>query len=151
MKTTLNAIRAHRPCADGWFKLLKHLSTVEGVGVGSLDEDKPMPIATILYSNGISDALWCLRAVKGYDRELSIYAAWCKSQAEKVAGQPLNNKGVWSTSAGLQAWGWASAWSSWIWAINQEEEAKSAQAAELLRVCREIEAGRDPYPEGVKP
>lgn len=53
--TTLNAIRAHNPCADGWKKLLAHLGKTQ-------PDDEPLPFATILDSNGLSDALWCCRA-----------------------------------------------------------------------------------------
>lgn len=54
--TTLNAIRAFRPCSDGWWKLLAHLGKTAA-------DDEPLSLLTILNSNGISDALWCLRAL----------------------------------------------------------------------------------------
>jgi hypothetical protein len=69
MKTTLNAIREFRPCKDGWEKLLKHLGKTKA-------DDEPLSIVTVLDSNGIDDALWCLRAVKGHDREIRLYAVW---------------------------------------------------------------------------
>lgn len=54
--TTLNAIRAHGPCQDGWEKLLKHLGKTKA-------DDEPLAMTTILDSNGIDDANWCLRAL----------------------------------------------------------------------------------------
>ena len=54
--TTLNAIRAHSPCEDGWADLLKHLGKTKA-------DDEPLKFSTILESNGIEDALWCLRAL----------------------------------------------------------------------------------------
>ncbi|HET9109059.1 MAG TPA: hypothetical protein VFN79_17925 [Steroidobacteraceae bacterium] len=77
MKTTLNAIRAHNPCSDGWRKLLAHLGKIEA-------DDAPLSLLTILDSNGIDDALWALRAVEGYDREKRLYAVWCARQVEHL-------------------------------------------------------------------
>ncbi len=81
MKTTLNAIRAHSPCADGWRKLLAHLGKTE-------PDDELLSIATILDSNGLDDALWCLRAVNGHDREIRLYAVWCARQVQHLMIDP---------------------------------------------------------------
>ena len=72
--TTLNAIRAHDPCESGWKKILKHLGK-------SKADDAPLPLLTILESNGIDDALWCTRAVDGYDALWRHFAVDC---AERV-------------------------------------------------------------------
>ena len=77
MKTTLNAIREHAPCAEGWKKLLSHLGKTEA-------DDEPLSLLTILESNGLDDALWSLRAVEGYDREIRLYAVWCARQVEHL-------------------------------------------------------------------
>ena len=77
MKTTLNAIRKHSPCADGWEQLLTYLGKTKS-------DDEPLSIATILDSNGIDDALWCLRAVEGYDMEIRLYAVWCVRQVQHL-------------------------------------------------------------------
>jgi hypothetical protein len=53
--TTLNRIREHSPCAEGWTKLLKHLGKTK-------PDDEPVSFVTILESNGLDDALWCCRA-----------------------------------------------------------------------------------------
>ena len=53
--TTLNKIREHSPCADGWKKLLSHLGKTAA-------DDEPVSFAVILESNGLDDALWCLRS-----------------------------------------------------------------------------------------
>jgi hypothetical protein len=47
--------------------------------------DAPITITQILDSNGLDDALWCLRAVGGYDREIRLFGV---KQARKV--QHLN-------------------------------------------------------------
>ena len=77
MKTTLNKIRKHSPCASGWAKLLKHLGKTQA-------DDDPLGIATIVESNGFDDALWCLRAVDGRDKEMRLYAVWCARQVQHL-------------------------------------------------------------------
>jgi len=75
--TTLNKIRAHGPCADGWAKLLRHLGKTQA-------DDEPLALTTILDSNGLDDALWCLRACDGIDREARLYAVWCARQVQHL-------------------------------------------------------------------
>jgi hypothetical protein len=81
MKTTLNAIRAHQPCSDGWKKLLQHLGKTEA-------DDEPLSIKTILNSNGLDDALWCLRAVDGYDKEMRLLAVAYARQVQHLMTDP---------------------------------------------------------------
>ena len=77
MKTTLNKIRSHAPCAEGWEKLLSYLGKTKA-------DDEPLLITTILDSNGLDDAIWCLRTVEGYDREIRLFAVWCARQVQHV-------------------------------------------------------------------
>jgi hypothetical protein len=79
--TTLNKIRAHVPCHDRWVKLLRHLGKTQA-------DDEPLALGTILYSNGLQDALWCLRAVDGHQREIRLYAVWCARQAQYFMDDP---------------------------------------------------------------
>ena len=81
MKTTLNKIRQHAPCSDGWKKLLKSLGKRKS-------DDEPLSILTILESNGLDDALWALRAVEGHDREIRLYAVWCARQVQHLRTDP---------------------------------------------------------------
>ena len=81
MKTTLNQIRKKAPCKSGWVKLLTHLSKTGA-------DDEPLSIATVLDSNGLDDAIWCLRAVEGYDREIRLYAVWCARQVQHLMTDP---------------------------------------------------------------
>ena len=83
MLTTLNQIRAYSPCKSGWTKLLAHL------GKASAD-DAPLSIITVLDSNGLDDALWCLQAVKGHDREIRLYAVWCARQVQHLMTDPVS-------------------------------------------------------------
>ena len=77
MKTTLNAIRKHEPCTEGWKKLLTHLGKTQA-------DDEPLSLLTIIDSNGLDDALWCLRAVEGRDKEIRLFAVWCARQVQHL-------------------------------------------------------------------
>ena len=77
MKTTLNKIRAHSPCEDGWKKLLTNLGKTKA-------DDEPLEITTILESNGLNDALWCLRAVDGHEREMRLFAVECARSVQHL-------------------------------------------------------------------
>jgi hypothetical protein len=77
MKTTLNKIRSHSPCHDGWSRLLS------GLGKTAAD-DEVIWIDQILDHNGLDDALWCLRAVDGCDREIRLYAVWCARRVQHL-------------------------------------------------------------------
>ena len=77
MNTTLNKIRAHEPCSVGWEKLLKHLGKRKA-------DDEPLNIKTILESNGVDDAIWCLQAVEGKDKEIRLFAVWCARQVQHL-------------------------------------------------------------------
>lgn len=171
MKTTLKQIRAARPCGlrleedgqrTGYLKLKHYL----GKGYG---DDTPISIATVIDSNGLDDALWCLRAVKGHQREMRLFAVWCARRVEPLMADKRSKNaltiaerhanGV-ATDAELAAAGdsamgtamgtaraaraaraaaSAAAWDAW-------SAAEAAQANELRRVCACIDAGEDPYP-----
>ena len=82
--TTLNKIREHAPCANGWARLLRHLGKTQA-------DDEPLALATILDSNGFADALWCLRAVDGPQREMRLYAVWCARQVQHLMTDPRSH------------------------------------------------------------
>lgn len=205
MMTTLNKIRAHSPCREGWYRLLRHLGKTAA-------DDEPLPITAALESNGLDDALWCLRAVEGHAREIRLYVVWCGKQVRHLMTDPgsltaldvaerhahgtasdaeLREAREAALAAYLAAWRAAAAaeqaadaaahetaeaehrawtetsWAAWAataadaavseWAARAAANtayaarkagiAEAAQADELRRICREIEAGRDPYPE----
>lgn len=83
MKTTLKKIRAHRPCATGWEKLLRTLNKTSS-------DNEPVSIIQILDSNGLDDALWCLRAVNGHDREIRLFAVWCARRVKHLMADQRN-------------------------------------------------------------
>ena len=68
MQTTLNAIKKHSPCESGWKKLLASLGKTKA-------DDAPLELTHILQSNGLDDALWCLRALpEQYHKQIRLYA-----------------------------------------------------------------------------
>ena len=67
MKTTLNKIKEHSPCKDGWDKLLTFLNKTEA-------DNEELSLLTILESNGLNHALWALRAVDGFEKEKRLMA-----------------------------------------------------------------------------
>jgi hypothetical protein len=81
MRTTLNQIRSHSPCRAGWEKLLR------GLGKFQADDD-PLWIDEVLNINGLGDAVWCLRAVGGCDREIRMFAVWCARRVQHLATDP---------------------------------------------------------------
>ena len=89
MHTTLNKIRAHSPCGmnpreevlTGFLKLRASL------GPG-FDPDAPIKITTILDSNGLDDALWCLCAVDGHQREMRLFAVDCARAVQHLMADP---------------------------------------------------------------
>lgn len=162
MRTTLNAIREHGPCLRGWHRLLKHLLKTSA-------DDEPLLIRTILESNGLDDALWCLRAVNGYEREMRLFAVWCARQVQHlmkdersikaldVAELYANGEASDEEMAADAAAGAADAAAGAAWAADAAAWAAAdaaawaagtqAQTQEFIRVLTCIEAGEDPYPE----
>ena len=65
---TLDMIKKHSPCESGWKKLLAHLGKTKADAV-------KFPLKTVLDSNGLDDALWCLRCLpKKYDKQIRLLA-----------------------------------------------------------------------------
>ena len=88
---TLKILREARACHEGYNKVVRAL---QGKPFTEEDENResyirfahkqPIPIVDILKSNGLDDALWALRCVKGHDRDLRLYAVWCARQVEHL-------------------------------------------------------------------
>jgi hypothetical protein len=79
--TTLNRIREHSPCAEGWRKLLAHLGKTKS-------DDEPLPFAVILDSNGLDDALWCCRAEPQHAKEWRPFAVRCARSVQHLMTDP---------------------------------------------------------------
>lgn len=80
--TTLNKIRAARPCEDGWKKLLAHLGKTKA-------DDDVITLKTVLESNGIDDALWTLRASDAPEVTMRAFACWCALTVAHLWDMPV--------------------------------------------------------------
>jgi len=122
--TTLNRIRAHKPCAPGWEKLLQHLGKTKA-------DDEPLPFAVIVESNGIADALWCCRAEPQYSKEWRLFAVWCARQVQHLMQDPRSIAAL--DVAERYAMGeaaWAAAWAAEVAAWGARAAAwETAEAA----------------------
>lgn len=90
MKTTLNQIRACGPCGlapekDGERRGLCLLMHTLGK---TKTDDAPVSIIQILDSNGLADALWCLHAVVGFEREKRLLAIAFARTVEHLTENP---------------------------------------------------------------
>ena len=79
--TTLNRIRAHSPCREGWEKLLAGLGKTKA-------DDEPLPYARIAEINGLDDALWCCRVEPQHAKVWRLYAVWCARQVQHLMTDP---------------------------------------------------------------
>ena len=73
--TTLKAIKEHSPCSEGWKKLLKHLGK-------TMCDEEPLPLVEILKSNGLDDAIWCLRSVD--HKNVRLFAVACAREVQHL-------------------------------------------------------------------
>lgn len=137
MYTTLNQIREKSPCESGWRKLLAHLGKTKAY-------DEPVAITTILDSNGLDDALWCLQAVKSHDREIRLFCVWCARQVQHLMDDPRSIAALdvserfangEATEADMAA-AWAAAWAAAR--DSARDAAWAAQEKRLREICAEI-------------
>ena len=163
--TTLNKIREHEPCTDGWKKLLTYLGKTEA-------DDEPLAFTTILDSNGLDDALWCMRSAPEYDKDWRLFAVWCARQVQHlmtdqrsldaidvaeryVHGQATDGELVAAWVATWDAAGAArvaarTAWATWAardeagaaWAARDAAGAAGAAAGDAARAAQTIELRR---------
>ncbi len=71
MHTTLSKIREQSPCEDGYIKLCKNLGGVRKYGA-----ETPLKFSRIIESNGVEDAIWCLRTIcPKHEKEVRLFAA----------------------------------------------------------------------------
>lgn len=130
--TTLNKIKAHSPCQDGWKKLLASLGKTKA-------DDEPVSLLHILNSNGLDDALWALRASDATDKDMRLYAVWCTRQVQHlmkdkrsidaldVAERYANGEATYEELSA--AWAAAgAAWAAWA-AMDAARAAGAARAA----------------------
>lgn len=74
MKTTLATLREHQPCKSGEKKLINFLGR----------EDGEVSFSQILESNGIKDAIWCLRVLPDYNVDVMHFKLICARRVEHL-------------------------------------------------------------------
>jgi len=87
-EVTLKQLRAAGACVVGYNKLVCTISGKE------FDADRKsyirfahkeaITLEFIANSNDLNDALWCLRAVPGCDRDARLFAVWCARQVQHL-------------------------------------------------------------------
>jgi hypothetical protein len=132
--TTLNRIRAHSPCATGWKKLLMHLGKTES-------DDELLAMTTVLDSNGLDDALWCLRAEPQHAAIWRLLAVHYARQVQHLLTDPRSiaaldvaerhAHGLATDDELDAAWGsaWAAAWDAAWYAARDAARAAAWYAA----------------------
>lgn len=73
--TSLNKIREHSPCCEGWRRLLTYLGKTKA-------DDEPLSFKSILDSNGLDDAIWALRSIDA--PEVRLFAVRCVRQIQHL-------------------------------------------------------------------
>lgn len=73
--TTLNKLREHSPCCEGWRRLLTYLGKTKA-------DDEPLSFKSILDSNGLDDAIWALRSIDA--PEARLFAVRCVRQIQHL-------------------------------------------------------------------
>lgn len=73
---SLNEIRDHGPCKSGWETLLKYKKDTHW--------NEQFPLSDIIDSNGLNDALWCLKVRPEHSNLWRKYALWCARQVEHL-------------------------------------------------------------------
>jgi len=135
MRTTLNKIRDNKPCRSGWLKLLRNLEKTK-------PDNEPISITTIIDSNGLDDALWCLRAVDGHEREMRLFAVDCARSVQSLITDPRNIVAL--DVAESHANGFASdneLKAAWAAARNAAWDAARAAAGDAARDAARAAAG----------
>ena len=150
--TTLNKIREHLPCCEGW-RILTDFGKTKA-------DDEPLSFKSILDSNGLDDAIWALRSIDA--PEVRLFAVRCVRQIQHLISdeRSLNALDVSemyavgnATSEELSA-AWAEAWAeardaaldaarAEAWAAAWEAARAAALDAALDVAWEAWEAARD--------
>ena len=93
LHTTLALLKKHKACTEGYEKLVKHLG-----GVKQATALGPIPLSTVLESNGLEDTLWCLRAVlpeeeAERDKIARLFACDCAEAVARLYHPPTPDTG----------------------------------------------------------
>ena len=90
-EVTLKDLRQASACYSGYNKVVR---SIQGVPFTEEDEEResyihhahkePVPIISILETNGLDDAIWALRCVKNADRDIRLFGVWCARQVQHL-------------------------------------------------------------------
>ena len=154
--TTLNKIRDHSPCADGYKKLCKSLG-----GIRKYGKDTPITIRQIVESNGLDDALWCLRTMPEHNNLWRLLAVRYARTVQRFMTDPRSLealdvaerharglatddelKAAWAAADAARAAAWAAAraaaGAAWDAAGAARDAAWAAAVAEQTKMLIEI-------------
>ena len=136
--TTLNKIREHSPCCEGWRRLLTYLGKTNA-------DDEPLSFKSILDSNGLDDAIWALRSIDA--PEVRLFAVRCVRQIQHLISdeRSLNALDVSeayavgeATKDEISAAGYAARYAAWDAAgYAAEAAAEAAARAEARYAARD--------------
>ena len=115
MFTTLNKIREQSSCPNGWIKLLRHLGK-RG------PDDEQLSFATILESNGLEHAMWCLLTLDD-QKAVVRFALGCARMVEHLMLDERSRYALRTVEAWLDA------------AASDEEVCRASAAADAAALA----------------
>jgi len=86
-EVTLKQLRENKACVSGYNKVVSALKGIEYVERKTyirFKHDAPISLLSILKSNGLDDALWCLRVNDEWSRDSRLFAVWCARQVQHL-------------------------------------------------------------------
>jgi hypothetical protein len=88
---TLSGLRKASACINGYNKVVRMLQNKPFSEADSergsyirLAHKEPIPLLSILESNGLDDALWALSCATGVDRDARLFSVWCARQVQHL-------------------------------------------------------------------
>jgi hypothetical protein len=88
LSVTLAQLRKHDACIEGYNKLVCAIQGKEFDGERETyiryAYKESIPLEFIVNSNGLDDALWCLRAIPECERDARLFAVWCARQVQHL-------------------------------------------------------------------
>lgn len=87
-QVTLKQLRSHGACVSGYNKLVcalagKAFDAERETYIRYAHKD-PVSLEYIAESNGVEDAIWCLSAIDGVERDARLFAVWCARQVQHL-------------------------------------------------------------------
>ena len=87
-EVTLKQLRENKACVSGYNKVvcaLKGIEYTERETYIRFKHDAPISLVSILESNGLDDALWCLRVNDAeWSRDSRLFSVWCARQVQHL-------------------------------------------------------------------